>query len=369
MSDFEDIIKQINKDAKETILQRGVEKVRIESIPFSSPCANFITYGGIPLGRMVEFSGPESSGKTTTALDVVSQAQILFYAKYEEEIQIITQRLSKEKLSKTVVNELETRLNWLKKVGPKKIVYVDSENTFDYEWAENLSVDTEAIYLLSPQEQSAEWIFEQIINLVNTGEVGLVILDSIAVLVSAQAMEKSIEDKTYCGVSGPLTVFANKMGQRVRKFGTTLIGINQIRDDLKNQFNLYNTPGGKAWRHHCSVRLEFRQGDYIDEDGKEVKRSEDCPAGNLVNISVKKSKCFRPDRKSGYYTLVYGSGVDIISDTVHTAVTYDLIEKAGAWYYYNEQKFQGLKKLKDYFTENSEDFQSLYEEVNKLVIN
>ena len=177
MSKLDELMKNINKKFKDEIMVKGVKWENVDiKIPFSSPRANYMTYGGIPLGRAVQFFGVNSGGKTTTALDIVANAQKLFKAQAKE-----------------------------KGEPAKEVLFIDAENTLDELWATTLGVDLEELRLLRPQAQSAEDIFQIIIEAVQTDEVGLIVLDSVGVLLSNAAWEAGMDEKTYCGIAGPLT--------------------------------------------------------------------------------------------------------------------------------------------------------------------
>lgn len=291
---LDEIVKNVNKRYKEEIITKGLSDFNYERIPFTSPRMNYCTFGGIPMGKLTEFYGEEHGGKTTTALDIVSNYQNL--------------------------------------KGAKDVLYIDAENTLDTEWAFKLGVDVESMYILQPKAQSAEEIFDIVCESVETGEIGLWVLDSIGMLMSGQELEKSIEDKTYAGISQALTKFTKRITGIMSRTNCTGIGINQIRDNLNSTWGGYTTPGGKAWKHGCAVRLEFRRGKFIDEKGNELTRSADSPAGNIVEMVMVKNKTCPPTRKNGRYTLNYEDGVDYMKDLVDVAIRYDLIQKHGAWF-------------------------------------
>lgn len=367
MSKLDVLVKEINKNFKEDVASKGIPIRHFEKIPFSSPLINYMTYGGIPRGRIIEFAGEENGGKTTTALDIVANAQKLFTQEYDDEY--ISLNNGQDKLSK----EDATRLNYLKERGIKKVVYCDCENTLDIDWAHKLGVNTEDMYLLKPMSQSAEEIFEMLLQMIETDEVGLVVIDSLGVMVSQQAYEKDMTEKTYGGIAMALTLFSKKAEMLCTKHDCTLIGINQIRDDMSG-FGRIITTGGKGWKHNCSLRLIFRKGEYIDENNNGMKRSSTNPAGNLVDVVIEKTKVCNPDRRNGYYTLNYKNGIDVISDTIELACFYDIIQKAGSWYSiinketgeillerdaeqdnkFNELKFQGKPALLEYLKEHND---------------
>ena len=352
MGKLDKLVADINKEWKEDIAARGIPVVEVQKIPFTSSRLNYMTYGGIPRGRLIEFSGDEGGGKTTTALDIVKNAQKLFQEEWEAE------------LSNT---KDDTRRKYLESRGPQKVVYADCENTLDLEWATKLGVDIDNVYVIKPQTQVAEDIFQILLEMIDTDEVGLVVLDSIGVMVSKQAYEKEVGEKTYGGISMPLTRFSELAVLSCRKYNSTVLGINQMRDDLNSPYGGKTTTGGRAWRHNCSMRLQFAKGDLLDESGSKVpKTTTDCPAGNKVMVSILKTKSCPPNRRTGSYTLMYETGIDDVADLVDTAMKYGIINKAGAWFSIidietgeimtdeegNTLKFQGQLNLVDFLRDN-----------------
>ena len=334
---LDEVIRKINKDAGSEIVGYGIPKKDYTRIPFTSPRMNYCTYGGIPTGRLIEFYGEEHGGKTTTALDIVANYQQM--------------QLNEE--------------------HPKRVAYFDSEITLDVEWATKLGVDVDSLILLQPEEQSAEDILQDILDMMSTGEVGLVILDSIAAMVSAQAMEKTVADKTYAGISMPLTTFGNKAVMLCKRYNCTVIGINQIRDDLGAMWGgAVKTPGGRGWKHLCSVRMQFTRGAFIDEKGNEIKRSSESPAGNKVLMTMIKNKTCPSNRRGGYYTIDYANGIDYLADLLEVAIKYDLIQQHGAWFSIIDpdtgdikaDKIQGMSNVKEFFMdEDNEEVLSFVE--------
>lgn len=320
-----DVCKDLNKTFKnKSFIQRGLE-VKSEDrprIPFSSPRANYMTYGGIPKGKLIEFYGPENSGKTTSALDLIGQAQKLFKKEWEEEL---------ASLDDTKKEDYD-RILALREAGPKKAVFIDCEFTFDEYWAHVLGVDLEELLFMLPEHQTAEEVFDAVLALIGTGEVGLVVLDSLAGLISSQEFEKDVSDYTYAGISAALTKFCKKLVGVCSSKDCTFIGINQLRDDMNNPYNKSKTPGGRAWKFFCSIRLGFHKGSFIDEAGNELKQSTENPAGNQINIHIEKSKSFKSDRRNGFYSLNYTTGVWVAADLVDVAVKMGIIEKSGPWF-------------------------------------
>lgn len=329
MSKVTDLFEQFNKKYKEEIFTQGNVVHDCTRIPFSSPKANRVLYGGIPRGRISEFAGADGSGKTTTALDVSGNAQKLFKAEWEESIATLEalQKPTKEQLS---------LLKQLREDGPKRVFWVDVENTFDEDWALKLGVDLDMLYYMAPPiKMSAEEILEMVEQIIATGDIGLAVIDSLAMMLSKQEIAGDIEDKTYGGISMALTRFSREIVPICSQTNCALIGINQLRDAM--QVGGYGgpttkKPGGRCWKHACSVQLDFRQGSPFDSDYKAVAKNFENPIGHKVLISVAKTKISKPDRKLGQYTLVYDDGIVPLIDIIDEAINLDIIHKSGAWF-------------------------------------
>ena len=145
---------------------------------------------------------------------------------------------------------------------------------------------------------------------------------------------------------------------------------------MDNMWNQFTTPGGRGWKHNCSLRIMFQQGDMFDENTNIIKKSAENPFGNMVNMRILKTKICRPDRKTGYYTLCYTSGVDAIGDTIDCGLLYGLIKQSGAWFYLvdsetgeirSDVKINGKAKLREYYKENIEEYEKLQEKINSMI--
>lgn len=335
-SNLDLIVKDLNKKMKVGAISLGVAFQEVQKIPFSSCRLNYMTYGGIPIGRIAEFYGADGSGKTTTAIDVAGNAQKMF--------------------------------------PDKKVLFVDIEHTFDSCWATKLGLNCDDIIYLDPDSMGAEEVFNITKELIESGEISIGIIDSIGAMVSMQANEKEIGERTYGGISMALTEFTKKITPVLARTQASFIGINQARDDMNSPYGGTTTTGGKCWRHGCSTRLEFRKGNYIDEKGNNLSRACENPAGNIVNVSLVKSKVVRPDRKVGFYTLKYLEGIDYISDAVDVAIKLGLVNQAGAWFTLVEpetgevkEKFQGKPKLVEYLRNNTDVYMQLSKDIQTLL--
>lgn len=333
MSKLDIIAKEIGKKFGESTIGYGVKKAEYDKIKFTSPRLNYMTFGGLATGRIYEFAGPEGSGKTTSAFDLMKNAQIKFHKEYEEE----------QAKGNTAFEE-------------RKVFFLDEEGTFDAVWARKFGVDVEKVMIWQPQGESAEKVLDVLRNVIETGEVGLAILDSIATLVSEQVYEESLEKKAYGGIAATLTRFVNLIKGPLLKYDCTLIMINQVREDLGSMFGGTITPGGRAFKHACSARFEFRKGKFVDDNGKELTNNAENPAGNIIHVVVKKTKIFEPTRRVGYYTIKYLTGPDFMSDYIDVGLQTGVINQRGAYFdildlstgeILNEEKIQGKPKLKE----------------------
>lgn len=379
---LEDIIKQINKDFKKELAVKGIGEFVIKKIPFTSPRLNYETYGGIPRGRISMFAGKESSGKTTTALDIVKNAQITFKKEWEEELaehKAFIEEKGSIKSYKSECEERKDRIKYLEKRGPLKIVYFDAEGTIDASWARRLGVDVDEIYLVRLHTQTAEQFLDQVMRVVRDPDnsVGLVVIDSIAVLVPQLVHGESFENKSMGGNSKVVTDFCNEVCPVLGEKDIACIIINQARDDFKNPYADFSIPCGNGLKLASSLILTFQKGKLLDAAGNEQKQSFETPQGNIVWVRIQKTKICKPDRRVGFYTLSYDYGVDVVADLIPMAVELGVIDKAGAWFkiknpatgefltYEPEEgetegeiiKFQGQINLMNFLRENEQVYQ------------
>lgn len=336
MSEFDLIIKEYKKKGKAFIVGNEVEEV--ERIPFSSPRANYPLYGGIPRGRLVEFYGEEGSAKTTTALDVLKNAQILY--------------------------------------PNRKFILFDLEGTYDDYWATTLGVDVKNLIVFHPQDESGEDIFDMMQKLINTGEVELIILDSVPSLIPDQVNGETFETSDMAGIAKSLTRFIRAAIPLLAKYKTTLIAINQTRDNLDKYGSDKKTPGGKALKFYASVRFELSAGSYIDENRNALTRGAENPAGIQIKMKLVKTKICRPDRKVGSYSLNFLKGIDELGDTIDCAIEFGLIQKTGAWFQLvdlktgevKEGKINGVARVIEYYKSHPDEYDLLWQKTNELVI-
>lgn len=334
MSQYDVAIQSIMKKYGADVVETGIEKNDYERIPFSSPRLNYMTFGGLPLGHVVEFSGPEGSGKTSTAMDIMKNAQIKFKKEAEE------------------TGNPE-----------RKIVFADVEGTFDYAWANKFGIDTTKITRLKVAGWPASDVLNMLLDLIKAPQTGLVVLDSIAAMPADQLADKSVGDKIYGGIALSLQNFTAQVKRYLVTNKSLLICINQVRDNLNSMYGGTTTPGGRGFKHACSVRLEFRKGKFIDENNKELTNSTENPAGNLINVVVLKSKVFPSTRRVGYYTIKYVSGPDLLNDYIEVGLQVGVINQRGAYFdlvnpttgeILNEDKIQGKVNLRNVLEQHQE---------------
>lgn len=329
-----DWMKKVNKTYGSEIVELNVKEKDLDLIPFTSPRLNYMSYGGVPRGRITEFYGEESSGKSTLCLDLMA--------------------------------------NFQKKWPDEYILYIDIEGTYDAKWASNMGVKPDTVVILNCLGQYAEEVFDQVKEAMETGAFGLMILDSIGAMYSKQASEKSFEEKTYGGIALSLTQFVNQCVPIIKRNNIAFVGINQIRENIGNMYNPISTPGGKAWKFACSQRYMCRKGKFLDEKGNEISSGSENPQGHLIEVKLIKSKTCPSDRRISKCSLFYKTGIRQDIDLLDLAVKFDVIHKAGAWFNAtingNDYKWQGQIKVLEALNTNESLFNSVKEMVNNLLI-
>lgn len=353
---LDEVLKNISKKYGDNVAKFGADDLSIDGVlSLGSPMIDYCLYGGVPEGRIIEFSGAEGSGKTSTSF-------------------LVAASYCKEELKRNPDN-------------PRSIIFLDNEGTLDPTWAKVFGYDLSAdapvrTIVIRPEGQNAEEIFDMALDFLRTGEVGLLIFDSIATLVPAQIADESMEKYQMGGIAKSLTRFANTALGLLRKYKATLVAINQVRENMSAYGNPITTPGGRAWKHACSSRLMFKRGDFFDEDGNKLTTSAESPAGHIVNVAVLKTKTSKWDRKGGSYRLNYTKGIDILSDTIEAALHFGLIDNSTQGTFKiidpttgdikldaegNEIKIRGRKNVTDYFNEHLDEWHALYDAVYEKI--
>ncbi len=303
---LEDVMAQIEKQfGKGAIMKLGSEEhIQVEATPSGSITLDIaLGVGGYPKGRIIEIFGPESSGKTTFALEAIAECQ--------------------------------------KQGG--RAAFIDAEHALDPIYSKNLGVDIDELLLSQPD--TGEQALEIVDALVKSEAVNLIVIDSVAALVPQAEIEGEMGD-SHVGLQARLMSQAlRKLSGNINKTKTTAIFINQLREKVGVMFgNPETTPGGRALKFYSSVRLDIRRGEQI-KNGDQV-------VGNKTNIKVVKNKV-APPFKSISVDIMYGQGVSREGELLDIGSEIDVVEKSGAWYSYNGEKIgQGKENAKIYLKEN-----------------
>lgn len=330
MAEIDNLIAEVNKKYKTDIIRKASDLKGIEFIPYTSPMMNYLTRGGVPVGRIIELVGLPQSGKTTTALDIIS--------------------------------------NFQKKYTDKYCVYLDAENTIDKEWGETLGVDWSKVILIQPESEYGEKLLDMLLDYIRSGKIGLAVLDSAPFIIPKAVQEKGLDEKSYGGNSALMKSFCDKAVPLCKKVECTFLLINQLRENIGNPYKPFKIPCGTAIAHACSQILWFTKGSLLDERYKEVSSGYANPSGNLVSVKVEKNKVTKNDRRLQTYTLNYSTGVDEIKDTLDLAIMLGIISQAGAWYKATlkdgkEQKMQGFNGVQEFYYNDLEELEYLRKQV------
>ncbi len=305
---LEQVMAEIEKQfGKGAIMKLGSEEhMEIETTPSGSLSLDIaLGVGGFPKGRIIEVYGPESSGKTTIALQAVAEVQ--------------------------------------KKGG--RAAFIDAEHALDPVYAKNLGVNIEELLLSQPD--TGEQALEICEALVRSNAVSIVVIDSVAALVPQAEIEGEMGD-SHVGLQARLMSQAlRKLGGIINKTNTTAIFINQLREKVGVMFgNPETTPGGRALKFYASVRLDVRRGEQI--------KVGDSVIGNRTTIKVVKNKV-APPFKVAAVDIMYGEGVSREGELIDIAAELEIIDKSGAWYSYNGEKIgQGKENTKIFLKNNPE---------------
>ena len=301
-----------------TVMKLGQKNaMNVESIPTGSLTLDMaLGIGGVPKGRIIEVYGPESSGKTTVALSVVAQAQ---------------------------------------KLGGEA-AFIDVEHALDPVYAEKLGVNIDN--LLVSQPDTGEQALEIMEALVRSGAIDIIVLDSVAAMVTKAEIEGEMGD-THVGLQARLMSQAlRKLTSVIGKSNCVAIFINQVREKIGVMYgNPETTPGGRALKFYSSVRIEVRKGEILKAGGEAY--------GNKVKCKVVKNKV-APPFKECEFDLIYGDGISRVGEIIDLAVELEIIKKSGAWFSYKDERIgQGRDKVKTFLLENEDVMAEIEEEVKK----
>jgi len=310
-------MKQITKDfGKGAIMKLGEKANRkIETISSGSLALDVaLGAGGYPRGRVVEIYGPESSGKTTVALHAIAATQ--------------------------------------KEGGTA--AFIDAEHALDPTYAKALGVDTDELLLSQPD--TGEQGLEIADALVSSGAIDIVVIDSVAALVPRAEIDGEMGDAHVALQARLMSQALRKLSGTISKTKTIAMFINQIREKVGVMFgNPETTPGGRALKFYSSVRLEIRRAESIKEGSEMV--------GNRTRIKVVKNKV-APPFKEAMVDIVYGKGISQAGELVDMGAEKDILDKAGSWYSYGEERIgQGREKAKKYLLDDAD----IFDEVDRRV--
>lgn len=312
-SSMENITKSYGSGA---VMCLGEEKVEnVEVIPTGSISLDYaLGVGGLPRGRITEIYGPESSGKTTLAIHVIAEAQ--------------------------------------KQGGICAIV--DAEHAFDRFYAERLGVDVNNLWIAQPDngEQALE-IAEQLIN---SGAIDVLVVDSVAALTPKAEIEGEMGDKNVGLHARLMSQAMRKLTGAIAKTRTCCIFINQMREKIGVSFgNPETTTGGNALKFYASVRIDIRSSSTIKEGDNVI--------GRLTKVKVVKNKVAPPFTRAEF-DIMFGEGISRAGEIVDLGVTYGVIKKAGAWFSYGDSKLgQGRDAVKLMLMENTELAEELTQKI------
>ncbi len=305
---LESVFGNIEKQFGSGAVMRLGEKpqMNVEAIPTGILALDIaLGIGGVPRGRIIEVYGPESSGKTTVALHIVAE----------------TQKLGGE------------------------AAFIDAEHALDPVYAEALGVKIDDLIVSQPDtgEQALE-ITEQLIR---SGAIDIIVIDSVAALVPRQEIEGNMGDATVGLQARMMSQALRKLAGVISKSNTTAIFINQLREKVGIMFgNPETTPGGRALKFYASVRMDVRK--------QETLKGDDGMVGNRTKVKVVKNKV-APPFKEAEFDIMYGEGVSREGNILDIAVENDIVKKSGSWFSYGETRLgQGRDSVKSEFKNNPE---------------
>jgi len=305
---------------KGTIMRLGDTVVEtMEVIPSGSLSLDLaLGVNGYPRGRIIEIYGPESSGKTTLTIHAIAEAQ---------------------------------------KMGGIA-AFIDAEHAFDRFYAEKLGVDTEN--LLVSQPDNGEQALEIADNLIRSGAIDIIVIDSVAALVPKSELEGEMGDSKMGLQARLMSQAMRKLTASISKTHCTCIFINQLREKIGVMFgNPETTTGGNALKYYCSIRLDIRRTGQI-KDGDEI-------VGNRIKVKVVKNKVAPPFRQAEF-DITYGIGISKVGEIIDMATDLNVIKKSGSWFSYGETKLgQGRDAVKALLADNPELADELEQKVKEAV--
>lgn len=306
---------------KGTVMKMGDTSVQeVEVIPTGSLGLDLaLGVGGYPRGRIVEIYGPESSGKTTLTLHAIAEAQ--------------------------------------KKGGIA--AFIDAEHAFDRYYAEKLGVDIENLIISQPD--NGEQALEIADNLIRSGAIDIIIIDSVAALTPKSEIEGEMGESKVGLHARLMSQALRKLTGSISKTNCTVIFINQLREKIGVMFgNPETTTGGNALKFYCSVRLDIRRSTQIKNSNSEVM-------GNKTRVKIVKNKV-APPFKMAEFDIMYGEGISKVGEIIDLGVAYEIIKKSGSWFSYQDTKLgQGRDAVKSLLMDNPELMEELEQKIKEAI--
>ena len=306
---------------KGTVMKMSDQAVEdIDAIPSGSLGLDLaLGVGGYPRGRVIEVYGPESSGKTTLTLHAIAEAQ---------------------------------------KAGGIA-AFIDAEHAFDRFYAENLGVDIENLIISQPD--NGEQALEITDNLIRSGAIDIVVIDSVAALTPKSEIEGEMGDSKMGLHARLMSQALRKLTASISKTHCTVIFINQLREKIGVMFgNPETTTGGNALKFYASVRLDIRRSTQIKDSNSEA-------TGNKTRVKVVKNKV-APPFKLAEFDIMYGEGISKVGEILDIGVDYEIIKKSGSWFSYQDTKLgQGRDAVKAIIKDNPDLMDELEEKIKEAI--
>ncbi|ASP28538.1 recombinase A [Spiroplasma corruscae] len=315
---FKNVLKEIEKTfGKGSIMKLG-DNVSLEHDSISTGSFlldRAIGIGGLPKGRIIEIFGPESSGKTTLSLHVIAEAQ--------------------------------------KSSG--RAAFIDAEHALDPKYAKNIGVDINNLIVAQPD--TGEQALDILEMLVKSNTIDVVVVDSVAALVPKAELDGEMSDQQIGLQARLMSKALRKLNGIISKTNTIVIFINQLREKVGVIFGSPEiTTGGRALRFYSSVRIEVRKGEVISTNGE--------ASANKIKVKIVKNKV-APPFKTCQIVINYNKGIDQELEIIEMATLYNVINKSGVWYSYNDEKIgQGKDAVREWFKKNPEKYNEIYLKLN-----
>ena len=306
---------------KGSVMKLGDQTIeKVDAIPSGSIGLNLaLGVGGYPKGRVVEIYGPESSGKTTLSLHAIAECQ--------------------------------------KKGGI--VAFIDAEHAFDRFYAEKLGVDLAELVISQPD--NGEQALEIVDNLIRSGAVDALVIDSVAALTPRSEIEGEMGDSKMGLHARLMSQAMRKLTASISKTKCTVFFLNQLREKIGVMFgNPETTTGGNALKFYASVRLDIRRS-------TQIKDSEGAVLGNKTRVKVVKNKV-APPFKTAEFDIMYGEGISKTGEIIDLGVEYEIIEKSGSWFSYGGTKLgQGRDSVKVILKDNPELMEELEGKIFQII--